>query len=77
MIENGLSPCKLEQYSGKELNYACQMTPYEKRFQSLQRKYRIVTKQVKASENAADITWLKEHCATIVVEAREIINKPN
>jgi hypothetical protein len=53
------------------------MTPYEKRFQSLQRKYRIVTKQVKASDNAADITWLKEHRAEIVVEAREIINKPN
>jgi len=53
------------------------MTPYEKRFQSLQRQYRIVTKQVKASENAADITWLKKHRAEIIVEAREIINKPN
>jgi hypothetical protein len=67
----------VEQHSGKELNYACQMTPYEKRFQSLQRKYRIVTAQVKASDNAADIAWLKEHRAAIVVEAREIINKPN
>jgi len=67
----------VEQHAGKELNYACQMTPYEKRFQSLQRKYRIVTKQVKESENAADITWLKEHRAAIVMEAREIINKPN
>jgi len=53
------------------------MTPYEKRFQSLQRKYRTVTQQVKKSQNAADIAWLKEHRAAIVVEAREIINKPN
>jgi hypothetical protein len=67
----------VEQHAGKELNYACQMTPYEKRFQSLQRKFRIVTKQVKECENAADITWLKEHRAAIVTEAREIINKPN
>jgi len=67
----------VEQHSGKELNYACQMTPYEKRFQSLQRKYRIVTEQVKASENATDITWLKKHRAAMIVEAREIINKPN
>jgi hypothetical protein len=67
----------VEQHSGKALNYARQMTPYEKRFQSLQRQYRIVTKQVKASDNAADITWLKEHRAKIVGEARAIINKPN
>ena len=60
-----------------ELNYARHMTPYEKQFQSLQRKYRIVTKQAKASKNAADITWLKEHRAAIIVEAREIVNKPN
>jgi hypothetical protein len=53
------------------------MTPYEKQFQSLQRKYRTVTKQVKESQNAADIAWLKEHRAAIVVEAREIISKPN
>jgi hypothetical protein len=53
------------------------MTPYEKQFQLLQRKYRIVTKQVKASDNAADITRLKKHRAAIIVEAREIINKPN
>jgi hypothetical protein len=53
------------------------MTPYEKRFQSLQRKYSIVTKQAKASDNAADITWVKERRAAIVVKARAIINKPN
>jgi hypothetical protein len=53
------------------------MIPYEKRFQSFQRKYRVVTKQVKESENAADITWLKEHRAAISVKASEIINKPN
>jgi hypothetical protein len=53
------------------------MTPYEKRFQSLQRKYRIVTEQVKASDNTADIAWLKKHRAAIIVEAREITNKPN
>jgi hypothetical protein len=53
------------------------MTPYEKRFQLLRQEYRIVTKQVKDSDNAADITWLKKHRAEIVMEAREIINKPN
>jgi len=36
------------------------MTPYEKRFQSPQPKYRTLTKQAKTSENPADITWVNE-----------------
>lgn len=53
------------------------MTPYEKRFQSLQLKYRIVTKQAKTSENPADITWVKERRPATNVKGREIIRKPN
>jgi hypothetical protein len=53
------------------------MTPYEKRFQSRQPKYRTITKQAKASENPADITWVDEPRAPVVVKAPAIIKRPS
>lgn len=67
--------CKPEQLSAKALNYAQQMTPYEKRFHSLQQEYRIVIRHVKDSVNEADITQLRERRIAIIVKARNIINK--
>jgi len=53
------------------------MTPYEKRFQSPQPKYRTLTKQAKASEKPADITWVNERRpATVVKPPRVVRQKP-
>src|SRR5579864_3907423 len=62
------SLCKAGQHSRKEPDYPRQMTTSEKKYQSPQPKYRTVTKQAKAAENPADITWVNERPPANVVK---------
>ncbi len=48
-----------------------------KRLAQLERQYRVVTKQIANSANAADVAQLEKHRDAIVTEAREIIRKLN
>jgi hypothetical protein len=46
-----------------------------KRLATLEREYRVVSKQIEDSANPADIAQLEKHRAAIVAEAREIVRK--
>jgi len=48
-----------------------------KRLSELDREYRIISRQIDAFENAADLAGLKKLRNAIVIEAREIIRKLN
>jgi hypothetical protein len=48
-----------------------------KRLALLEREYRVISKQVANSANAADVVQLEEHREAIVAEAREIVRKLN
>jgi hypothetical protein len=48
-----------------------------KRLAKLEQEYRVVSKQIANSVNAADVAQLEKHREAIVAEAREIINKLN
>ena len=46
-----------------------------KRLATLEREYRVVSKQIANSANSADVAHLEKHRAAIVAEAREIVRK--
>lgn len=46
-----------------------------KRLAKLEQEYRVVSKQIANSANAADVAQLEQHREAIVAEAREIISK--
>jgi hypothetical protein len=46
-----------------------------KRLAKLEQEYRVVSKQIANSVNAADVAQLEKHREAIVAEAREIIRK--
>jgi hypothetical protein len=48
-----------------------------KRLSELDREYRVISRQIDASDNAADLAGLKKLRKAIVTEAREIIRKLN
>jgi hypothetical protein len=48
-----------------------------KRLALLEREYRVVSKQIVISTNAADVAQLEKHREAILTEAREIIRKLN
>ena len=48
-----------------------------KRLAKLEQEYRVVSKQIANSANAADVAQLEKHREAIVAEAREIIRKLN
>jgi hypothetical protein len=48
-----------------------------KRLALLEREYRVISKQIVISTNAADVAQLEKHREAILTEAREIIRKLN
>lgn len=46
-----------------------------KRLSKLDREYRVISRQIAASANTADVPGLKRHRSATVIEVREIIRK--